>query len=232
MRGDPMTILAAAHRRLVEAKQTLADAATAVEAAQKFAAEATRELAVHVQKHEHASALRGAALKQALKLGSTAAYVTPPGLAADHIERTAAEHRHEVARQALDDLVGEEAAAAKVVAQAVAAVHEAARAVIATEVEHTVAKVIELELEAMRLRTEIEGSARSSVVGWGAAIALGASGKAILVGNQQSPIGTKNDSAWHRANASAEGWRKRFEFLVETDSAPVACRRRRAIAAE
>jgi hypothetical protein len=233
MHGDPMSILAAAHARLLKAKSALRDASQAAEAADKFASEATLELAAHVRRHADATALRGAALKQALKLGSTAEYVTPPGLADDYTTPLReAEHQHQVARSALDELVAEEAAAAKVVAEAVQAVRAAASAVVSAEAEGTISKIIALEAEALQLRGEVEGVARSGVVGWGTQIALSASGRAILVGNQSSGLSIKNDPAWHGANASAEGWRSRFEFLTETNHAPVACRRRRAVAAE
>ena len=203
MPGDPMSHLAAAHIRLIRAKATLAAAATAVEAAQKFAAEASIELAGHIQKNEDAVALRSGELMRSLKLGGKPAWKSP-ALAADHVAKVEAQQRADVARQALAELAGEETAAAKAVAEADAAVHEAARGVIGAEVDATVSKVIELEAEAMRLRVEIEGVARSSVVGWGTQIALSTAGKNILVGNQSSGLAIKNDPAWHDANAAAE----------------------------
>src|ERR1700722_10082686 len=102
--------LAATHRRVAETKAALEAASKAAEAARKFAAEASLELAGHVQKNEDAAALRAGELMRSLKLGGKPAWKSP-ALAGDHIAKVEAQQRADVARQALDELTGEETAA-------------------------------------------------------------------------------------------------------------------------
>ena len=148
-------------------------------------------------------------------------------MAADHVARIEAQHRADVARQVLDGLNGEKTAAETALAEARTELEAAARGVLGTEVEAVVARVSELELESMANRIQLEGANRSGSLGWGRGLALSDAGKRVLAGNQMLSVGVRNSPEWASANAAADGWRARLAFLIETDNALVACRKRK-----
>jgi hypothetical protein len=222
-----MKRLEAAHARVAAAKSELEAAAKAAEAARRFSAAAELDLAGHVRRNEEAASIRAAELTRALKLGAApAAIKKSPAIAADHLGRLEAQHRADVARQALDGLNGEKTAAETALAEAQTELRTAARAVMAAEVETIVAKVVALERESMAARIEIEGAIKSGHLGYGRQIELSDSGKVILTGNQMLPIGVRNMGEWKASNEAAESWRQRFAFLIEENRAPAATARR------
>jgi hypothetical protein len=222
--------LQAAHARLSAAKSALEAAAKAAEAARRFSAAAELDLAGHVRRNEEAASIRAAELTRALKLGAApAAIKKSPAIAADHLGRLEAQHRADVARQALDGLNGEKTAAETAIAEAQTELRTAARAVIGAEVDAIVAKINDLERQSMTARIELEGAVRSNTLGWGMALGLGDPGKRVAGQNALTDIGVKNAPEWARANESAETWRARYDGLLTNhaarrtrDRAPVA----------
>jgi hypothetical protein len=215
-----MKLIKAAHTRVSAAKSALAAATAAAEKARRHLADVGLEVIAHVKRHEDAAASRVAALREAMKLGGRPlpAAVAP---AKDRLQRLAAEDRQAVAKRVLHDLVAEEQDAQREVDEAIAELHAAARAVIGAEVDDAVMKVVAIERDAMLLRAEIDGLARSGVAGWGNQIAMSDAGKRVLAGNATTSIGIKNSQEWALANEFAEGWRARQAFLLE-NCAPVA----------
>ena len=171
--------LADAHRSLAEARAALNLTAAAVEAARKFASEVGLELAGHVKRNNDRAAVRAASLMASLKIGATPKFKASPKLADDHLKRIDAENRASAARAALEGLLAEEREAQREVDVAVAALHAAAKSVVAEEAEELVAKIQKLEGESLRTRVAVEAMARSGVLGWGREIGLKDAAKEI-----------------------------------------------------
>jgi hypothetical protein len=233
--ADPVNQrLADAHRRLAKAKISLEAASRAAEKGRGFLSEASLEVVEHVRRHEALAASRAAALREAMKLGDAKPFPTAVAPAKDRIQRLEAEDRQAVAKRVLHDLVAEEQAAQREVDEALAELNAAARAVISAELDDAVSKVAALELEVMQRRTDIEGLARSNVLGWGLKTSMSDAAKRLLAGNSMTDLGVKNSRPWARANEHAENWRARYEALVSNhaarrikDHAPVATAARR-----
>jgi hypothetical protein len=226
--------LATAHRRVGESKTELAAAAAAAEKARSLAATLAIEVLEHVRKNEDATALRTAALKRALKTGDAPSFKKEPELAVDYVAMREAENRQSAAKQAMTELVAEQTQAQLEVDEAIAELNAAARGVISAQLDDAVSKVAALELEVMQRRADIEGLARSNVLGWGLQTAMSDAAKRLLAGNSMTDIGVKNSGPWARANEHAETWRARYQGLVENhaarrikDHAPVATAARR-----
>jgi hypothetical protein len=141
-------------------------------------------------------------------------------MAADHVARLEAEHRRDAAKIAVDKLGAEVSAARLAHDDARNALEVEARTILAREAEGVVERIAELEREAMQRRGEVEGLARSGVIGWGAQMAISAAGKYVLNGNQNSPIGIKNSPEWIGAHEAAERVRQRYASLLKQDPAP------------
>jgi hypothetical protein len=158
--------LGAAHLRVAEAERVLAAATNAATKAQEFAATTEAEVAKHVERDQALAADRAEGLKHALKSGFPPKFVASP-TTKERVQRVEAEDRQTAARKAAEDLSADADSAKATLDDAQAELAAAARAVLSEEAEAYAAKVVELELEAVSNRNQLEASLRSTAAGWG-----------------------------------------------------------------
>jgi len=156
-----------------------------------------------------------------MKLGASPKFKSSPKLAADHVALIEAQNRQAAARQALDDLIGEERQAQIEVDESVAALHAEIRAQFVAEADTTAARILKLEAESLHLRGQLEGIERSGITGWGNQ-ALSDTVRDLLRTNTATRIGVRNAPEWKSANLAAELIRQRYDSLLGQQNSAAA----------
>src|SRR5271154_4991208 len=150
-----------------------------------------------------------------MKLGASPKFKSSPKLAADHVALIEAQNRQAAARQALDDLIGEERQAQIEVDESVAALHAEIRAQFVAEADTTAARILKLEAESLHLRGQLEGIERSGITGWGNQ-ALSDTVRDLLRTNTATRIGVRNAPRMEKRQPSCRAYSSALRLALGT----------------
>lgn len=218
----PGDALIAARARLQAAHAAHADAISALDAAAHAAASARAFLSGIKQEVDRfaeidrgISTSRAKELKAALKGGTTPTFSAVPALPRNAAARADAENRLEAAKLAVAELEADEKDAERAAKAARDELSAAIMAVVAAAADDLAARILDLEMAALRLRERL-GCEFGGLDQAKAPLSLRTI--AVIRQNGSTTIMARNTPEWHASNAANSAW-KAFAASLESDPA-------------